>query len=318
MKSNISNSAIDLPLWIRTKTGVAFDDIPTIPGGRIPDFIIIGAAKAGTSALSNYLSQNSGVYMCKLKEPHYYSTDVMYERGQDWYRGLFAEATEDQICGEASTTYSLSNLSKITAQRVYRDNPSCRLVYLVREPVSRVISDVLQAMKYRKYVLGEADFPASIDEYLEEQPYIVESSVYIQQIETYTEIFDRAQLYVVTQKDLYSNLAQTLEGVARFIGAKPFSVIPERANVNVTGAFVAGEKDSKFFEIFDRIYGLRTLKSALPQGLKSNVKSIIRKSIPEKWVMPSLSKQKEAELRRYFKPFNRELGRYMSKDLTGW
>ncbi|MFN9173847.1 MAG: hypothetical protein ACK58N_04855, partial [Synechocystis sp.] len=100
---NDYNGPQTIPHWVRTAKGIAFTDIPTRPSKNLPNFMIIGAQKAGTTALNKYLSQHPQIFMCPLKEPQFFSTDVIYERGLDWYRGLFGEAKPGQVCGEAST-----------------------------------------------------------------------------------------------------------------------------------------------------------------------------------------------------------------------
>ena len=76
----MSNDAASLaiPPWIRDSKGIAFSDVPTRQGGRLPDFFIVGAAKAGTTALNDFLDQHPQIHMCPLKEPHFFSTDVMF------------------------------------------------------------------------------------------------------------------------------------------------------------------------------------------------------------------------------------------------
>ncbi|MGI9457226.1 MAG: hypothetical protein ACR2NU_11740, partial [Aeoliella sp.] len=73
---------------------------------RVSDFVVIGAMKAGTTTVFEYLSRHPQVFMADPKEPNYFSMDDVHSRGMDWYRGLFAEASDEQICGEASASYT--------------------------------------------------------------------------------------------------------------------------------------------------------------------------------------------------------------------
>jgi hypothetical protein len=133
-----------IPHWVRTIDGIAFNDVPVRPSGCLPEFMIIGAAKAGTTALNEYLSQHPQIFMCPLKEPQFFSTDVIYERGLAWYEGLFADAKSGQICGEASTSYTFFPSTPLTPQRIHQAIPNVKLIYLIREPVSRIQSACLQ------------------------------------------------------------------------------------------------------------------------------------------------------------------------------
>ena len=153
-------------------------------------------------ALNSYLGQHPEVAMCPHKEPHFFSTNVLYARGLDWYRGLYAECGPAKAYGEASTSYSRAPEYAVAAERLHDAIPDARLVYLVREPVSRTQSDVLQALKYAEHALGRAAVSDSLDVLLERNRIAVHSSEYIVQIRHYLTLFDRSQLLVVLQDDL--------------------------------------------------------------------------------------------------------------------
>jgi len=72
---------------------------------RKPDFLIIGAQKAGTSWLWDMLNQHPGTALPKIKEIHYFGSSELYARGPDWYYEHFAQTDRSKVTGEASTTY---------------------------------------------------------------------------------------------------------------------------------------------------------------------------------------------------------------------
>ncbi len=116
---------------------------PAPPGphgtsSRLPDFIVIGAAKSGTTTLHEWLHRQPEVYCSVLKEPRFFSRD--WGKGIDWYAGLFAGAATDQLIGEASTNYTDTNFSELAAERMSATIPCARLVYLLRHPVERLRS----------------------------------------------------------------------------------------------------------------------------------------------------------------------------------
>ena len=78
----------------------------SLPALRLPDFFIIGSAKSGTTTLYRYLCRHPNIFMSTPKEMSFFSKDKEYERGVEWYASLFADASENQLCGEASTTYT--------------------------------------------------------------------------------------------------------------------------------------------------------------------------------------------------------------------
>ena len=121
---------------------------------KLPDFLIIGAARSGTTSLYYSLRRHPGVFMPDLKEPFYLSfvdeipefTGLHFLRERMWttrdYAELFAEAGDGQLLGEASTSY-LYMYEKTIAniQQVYgRAAESLRLIAILRNPVERTFS----------------------------------------------------------------------------------------------------------------------------------------------------------------------------------
>ena len=112
----------------------------------LPHFIIIGAAKSGTTTLYKYLSQHPQIYLPQIKEPSFFAK--RYHKGVDWYESLFAEAKTGQLCGEASTPYThwLSHKPEIP-QLMAELLPQVKLIYIMRNPIDRAYSQYLQQVK---------------------------------------------------------------------------------------------------------------------------------------------------------------------------
>ena len=103
------------------------------------DFMIIGAQKCGTSSLASMLSQHRQICFCKAKEPHFFSRHEDWATRLDVYHRLFSPRP-GQLCGEASTSYSFLPEHGPTHERLHEYNPALRLLYLVRDPVERILS----------------------------------------------------------------------------------------------------------------------------------------------------------------------------------
>ena len=124
---------------------------------KLPDFLIIGAARSGTTSLYYSLRRHPGVFMPDLKEPFYLSfvdeipefTDLDFLRERMWttrdYAELFAEAGDDQLLGEASTSYlymyekTIANIRQLYGLAA----ESLRLIAILRNPVERTFSNYL-------------------------------------------------------------------------------------------------------------------------------------------------------------------------------
>jgi hypothetical protein len=307
----------DLPLWARGPHGLHLAEVPTRAGGRLPTFLVIGAAKCGTTALHAYLDQHPDVGMCPYKEPHYFSTDVLYERGDDWYRGLFAGLESAKACGASSTSYSRSPEYPKTAARIHAAAPDMRLVYVVREPVARTESDILQAVKYARHALGRTIEEIDLERLLDENPIAIHSSEYIRQIEAYLEYFDREQMLVLLQKDLRDDPHGTLSKIFAHVGVDPSFRITLEAPKNATSDFLDGAKDERLTARLRRLPGYETIRGLVPTAVKDRIKKIARSFVPAQAEL-SFTPATRARLHEHFRPFNAELAAYLGRDLSSW
>ena len=108
--------------------------------GALPDFLIIGAQKSGTTTLRSLLDQHPGIYMAKSDEPpfeelHFFDHDGKWSRGFDWYRSHFFRS--ELLQGEKTPNY-LSDLN--AQQRMFATVPDARLIIMLRNPVDRAYS----------------------------------------------------------------------------------------------------------------------------------------------------------------------------------
>jgi hypothetical protein len=110
---------------------------------RLPDFIIAGAPRAGTTWLYHLLTRHPGVHMAAppRPEPKFFLADDLYARGLEWYsRTWFENAPAGAVCGEKSTNYLESAAA---ARRIAKDLPATKLVFILREPAERAWSNYL-------------------------------------------------------------------------------------------------------------------------------------------------------------------------------
>ena len=110
---------------------------------RWPDFVIIGAMKSGTTTLHQQLARRPGLFMSQLKEPNFFSDDDRYQLGTDWYCDLFRDAEPHQRCGESSTHYTKQPTYPNAIKRMREHLPDARLVYMVRDPLERLVSQYI-------------------------------------------------------------------------------------------------------------------------------------------------------------------------------
>jgi len=189
----------------------------------LPNFIVVGAQKAGTTSLYHYLRGHPQVFMPATKELNFFVENFAWRRGLEWYTSHFRDAGDAVAIGEASPTYSMYPLLPGVAERMAATIPDVRLVYVLREPVARMRSGYIDAL-----AVGSEARPIE-EALLLDSRYLIPSS-YALQIEHLLEHFERSQLLVVLAEDLKDRRAETLARVFEFLGVDP-GWRPEDLNV---------------------------------------------------------------------------------------
>lgn len=199
----------------------------------LPDILLLGGQKCGTSSLHHYLVQHPDVGAPRLKEVHYF--DVNADRSELWYRshfprrGLFPHAVD-------SSPYYIYHPA--VPRRAHRLLPDAKLIVLLREPVKRTYSHYhhafrlgLETLSFEDAIAQEEERLAGTDAFLlssrgarsdahRHQSY-VSRSVYAPQIARWYEHFDRSQFLFLTSEDLFTDPATTVERVHSWLGLSP-------------------------------------------------------------------------------------------------
>ncbi len=174
------------------------------PRAGLPDFIMIGAMRAGTTALHRLLAAHPQVAMSREKEPDFFIAERNFDRGLKWYRGLFPE--EGRVRGEASPNYAKCDIFPGVPQRIHAHLPDVRLVYVVRDPVDRLLSH------YR--------FAAAMGRSVDAQAieHMIMTSRYALQLARYRDHFAPDRILVIDFDDLCTDQTAVLRRVGVFVG----------------------------------------------------------------------------------------------------
>lgn len=194
---------------------------------RMPDFIIGGAPRSGTTWLYAALDLHPGVYMAKpvTPEPKFFLVDDIYAKGIEHYCDhWFADAPTSAVAGEKSTNYLES---PVVAQRIHDTMPKTKLIFLLREPVDRafnnwlwsktngVESDTFESALNQEEVRERSLTPAM--RYA--RPHALFSrGLYAQLLRPYFNLFPRDQLLVLRFEDIITKPQILLARVHRFLG----------------------------------------------------------------------------------------------------
>jgi hypothetical protein len=185
--------------------------------GRLPDHLIIGAAKAGSTSLARWLDAHPDVFVPPAKELHFFDRDLHWDRGPGWYAENFADAGDAASVGEATPSY-LASLE--APKRIASVVPDVRLIAVLRNPVDRAYSHYWHA---RDWGGEKASFATVVESSLQgdESPRgYLRSGYYLQQLLRYEELFDRAGMLVLRFEDLTADPAATFRRVCGFLGVR--------------------------------------------------------------------------------------------------
>ena len=200
--------------------------------------IIIGAQKCGTTALFEALASHPQMNGCRLKEPDFFSKTPDWQRDLAQYEALFAHRP-GTIAFEASPSYTFYPMRRLAIwDDLHSYNPDLKLIYLVRNPVDRVISAYMHM-----YERGSTDLP--LERCLIKNSSVVQITRYYTQIRPYIEKFGRDRVLLLDFDDLTRRRQATLEQVAAFIEIDPTGYDPNvRAQANA--ALVKTKKHHRF------------------------------------------------------------------------
>jgi Sulfotransferase domain len=210
----------------------------------LPDFLIIGVAKGGTTSLCAYLNEHPFVAPAARKEVHFF--DYQYSLGEHWYRGNFPSERERDafarehgrpfLTGEASPSY-ISH--RWAPERIARMLPDAKLLVALRDPVDRAYSHFQMSRRedkepiesFEEAVLAEEERlrpelaraeadPTAYVGRLGAWSYLLRSR-YAEQLERWFELFPREQFQFVKSEALAKEPAETLAVVYEFLGLPP-------------------------------------------------------------------------------------------------
>jgi len=188
--------------------------------GALPNLIIIGAQKCGTTSLHNYLDAHPEISMSRRKETDFFVLQSgNWDRGLDWYVSQFDPRAKTR--GEASTSYTNLPASAGTADRIRSVVPGAKLIYLVREPLDRMVSHYLQ-----RRALGLERRPLSEALSDPRAPYVTRSC-YATQLRPFLDLFPREQILVETNERLLRERQTTLRGIFEFLDVDSSFTSPE-------------------------------------------------------------------------------------------
>jgi hypothetical protein len=282
--------------------------------GRLPDFMIIGAAKCGTTTLHEWLSRNPDIFMTDPKEPEFFSKDEIYERGLEYYCSLFAAAKPHQICGEGSTTYTRWPHTADASTRIADLLPRTRFIYLMRNPVDRAYSHYAHHMR-----LGVT---MTFEEALRRSSEYLDCGMYFEQVRRYLRFYPASQFLFLFLEDIKKDPQRIMAEVHRFLGVRDIAHRPEILRPS-------NESGPDYYIRRHTTWRLRafpamsSLADRVPRPLRDGFYRLIKSSplgskLQKEYVLPRMLPETRRRLVEIYREPNRELGEFLARDLSLW
>jgi hypothetical protein len=272
----------------------------------LPDFLIIGAPKAGTTWLVSCLRRHPDVFI-PLEELHYWTTPALLDETHAWYQQKFAAARPGQLIGENSNSYLIRPEA---AQRICGHLPGAKLITMLRNPIDRAYSGYCMRLRY-------GDVTDDIEQFLHPdrsmQPDILGNSLYYQKLQPYLACFPRSQMHFLIFDDIRDRPAEALAELCRFLGVAlqvDEMLIEEKINARERPWPAPGV--------------LRALRSSEGlRGLARNLKGTrlharIRSALTRELRYPALTPQLRQRMSAYFRGDVEQLSRLVGRDLGAW
>lgn len=277
------------------------------PEGRIPDFIIIGAQKSGTTSIAAALRRSNGIYVTPKKELHYFQHFDPNKNPASWTKYLeeFSEAPAGCVAGEATPNYLSSRVAPV---RISAQVPNVRLVATLRNPVDRAYSafwharrfgSVPQSMSFAEFVERDTR------EYGAEWTRVVSHGCYSTQLSRYLLYFRREQLCVVLFDDLIRNSEETLRVITRHISA---------AEVRDDGRPFPHMNAAHTRHLPRLSRRLLNPRGRAPRSLPWLRSLLVRRNQE----MPPMDPAIRGMLTDIYRPWNRELETLLDRSLAAW
>jgi hypothetical protein len=322
-------------------------------GGNVPNFLIIGAAKSGTTALHEYLDQHPDIYMSPVKEPNFFAfeggipefagpSDAQFRVGH-WrrqqlqialykqsitdlhdYRRLFSGVKSESLLGESSASY----MYMPEAPRQIREHlPNCKLIAVLRHPAERAYSKFRQFLREGLEPIGtfegalEAE-PRRIREQWAPTWFYKQRGFYYRQLKRYFDIFNPKQIQILLYEEFLEDPVGLLQRIFKFLGIEERFMPDTRRRHNVTREPVILTANGPFDYLLNSENPIRsTVNTLLKPSVAFKLRKLLLRCVSSKMRLPQPEPMPPAIRRHLIAEYRTDilqLQKLIGKDLSGW
>lgn len=308
---------------------------------QIPNFFIVGAVKAGTTALCNFFEQHPDVLMCPIKEPFFFAKDlrlknfsneyqeknflnvteylskpelkkkhIAFIESEADYKQLYRDRDNQAVVGEASAGYLYS---KIAAKEIFEFNSASKIIMILRNPVDRAFSHWL--MDFNAGDVTKSSFLEAVREDQEslhkgwgKSHLYIELGLYYEQVKRFMDIFPSEQLHIVLYDDFVRDPQCCWRSMLQFLNLSYYPVdLTQRYNQ------ARINKYPLFYSWIKKITKNFSWRKKILKKYDTGIQKLFFKLENQK-----IDKKERQELRGYFESDTAKLSALIKRDLTLW
>ena len=296
---------------------------------QMPTFLIVGAAKCGTSSLHSYLDLHPEISMSTPKEPRYFCRHVEgmglpIVSDKAVYLSLFRPGTRHR--GESSPAYASAGVYPGVPATIAREIKAPSIIFLVRDPVERLVASVQQMgtareperrRQYANAVAAETDTIGILAGNLEDpRNWHVDGGRYMTQINLFLEYFPKDSILVVDSEDLRFRREETVNRVFSFLDLAPLDAPEELAfEMNTADEKI---KEADLYLAFARSPSLRRILDRVPENLRRPAISYLRRLTGTKVSKLELEPDLRQRLEDLYRPEAEALREFTGQQFSTW
>lgn len=297
----------------------------------MPNFLIIGAPKSGTTSLAQYLGQHPQIYISPKKEPYFfafenesvnfqspYGADKVINQAvvskMEAYQTLFQDVSHETAVGEASTLYLYFPKA---APRIKHHLPNAKLIAILRNPIDRAYSGFMHALRENQEPVNDFTVALSQEKERIDQNYgplwrYQDQGFYYQQLKLYYDSFNPEQIKIYLYEDLQNNLPALLHDIFLFLDVDTTFKPDTSSRYNMTGI-----PQNKFLHYFlsNAHFAKSILKAFLPQRWLKDIAMSLNKA---NLVKPELSPLLRQQLIEVYREDITNLQELIEQDISHW
>ena len=291
----------------------------------LPNLLIVGAAKSGTTSLHNYLNQHPSVFMCSPKEPHFLINKEIGEQripkgvlNIEDYKFLFKEASNMKYRGESSVMYlsfpefAIKNINKYLSKEV-------KIIIMLRNPVERAYSGYQHVKRYN--LMESLSFEKALDQSENRYQNIsnmtpasryLELGMYFEQVKIFIEEFD--DVHVIIYDDYKNDFNSEIDNVFKFLDLDAFKVNADEKHM--VGGWQWKNDWIKSLMMKKNLFKT-ALKFLLPfKSLRKSIMVNLKKGNTNK--IEKINPETEKWLKDYYRSDVEKLSLLLDKNLNNW